>query len=125
MKALVIAGGLPQIELIKQLKDRGIEALLADGSPNAVARSFCDKFFHVDVFNMEAIKDIALAEKVDFLITVCAEQDRKPRDDTIRNTCDSMPEKRMQHPSGKRRLSEQKEQPHSATDHEYIGKHVA
>ena len=74
MKALVIAGGLPQIELIKQLKDRGIEALLADGSPAAVARPYADKFFHVDVFDMEAIKEITLKEKVDFLITVCADQ---------------------------------------------------
>lgn len=74
MKALVIAGGLPQIELIKQLKERGIEALLADGSPAAVARPYADKFFNVDVFDMEAIKDIALKEKVDFLITVCADQ---------------------------------------------------
>lgn len=74
MKALVIAGGLPQIELIRQLKERGIEALLADGSPAAVARPYADKFFHVDVFDMEAIKDIAIKEKVDFLITVCADQ---------------------------------------------------
>ena len=74
MKALVIAGGVPQIELIKQLKARGIETLLADGSPNAVARPYCDKFYHVDVFDMEAIKDIAVNEKVDFLITVCADQ---------------------------------------------------
>lgn len=74
MKALVIAGGLPQIELIKQLKERGIEALLADGSSAAVARPYADKFFHVDVFDMEAIKDIAVKEKVDFLITVCADQ---------------------------------------------------
>lgn len=74
MKALVIAGGLPQIELIKQLKERGIEALLADGSPYAVARPYADKFFHVDVFDIEAIKSIALQEKVNFLITVCADQ---------------------------------------------------
>lgn len=74
MKAFVIAGGLPQIELIKQLKERGIEVLLADGSAAAVARPFADKFFHVDVFDMEAIRDIAVNEKVDFLITVCADQ---------------------------------------------------
>ncbi len=74
MKALVIAGGLPQIELIKKLKERGIEALLADGSPAAVARPYADKFFHVDVFDMEAIKDIAVSERVDYLITVCADQ---------------------------------------------------
>lgn len=74
MKALVIAGGLPQIELIKQLKERGIEALLADGSPAAVARPYADKFYHVDVFDIEAIKDIAVNERVNFLITVCADQ---------------------------------------------------
>lgn len=74
MKALVIAGGLPQIELIKQLKERGIETLLADGSSVAVARPYADKFFHVDVFDMDSIKDIAVNEKVDFLITVCADQ---------------------------------------------------
>ena len=74
MKALVIAGGVPQIELIKQLKARGIETLLADGSPNAVARPYCDVFYHVDVFDIETIKDIAVKEKVDFLITVCADQ---------------------------------------------------
>ena len=32
MKAFVIAGGVPQIELIKQLKSRGITTVLADGS---------------------------------------------------------------------------------------------
>lgn len=74
MKALVIAGGLPQIELIKQLKERGIGALLADGSPEAVARPYADKFFHVDVFDIDAIKKIAVDEDVDFLITVCADQ---------------------------------------------------
>ena len=74
MKALVIAGGLPQIELIKQLKERDIEALLADGSSAAVARPYADKFFHVDVFDIEAIKEMAVKEKVDFLITVCADQ---------------------------------------------------
>lgn len=74
MKALVIAGGLPQIELIKQLRERGIEALLVDGSPYAVARPYADKFYHEDVFNIDAIKNIAISEKVDFLITVCADQ---------------------------------------------------
>lgn len=74
MRALVIAGGLPQIELIKQLKERGIETLLADGSPAAVARPYADKFYHVDVFAIDAIKMIAVNEQVDFLITVCADQ---------------------------------------------------
>ncbi len=74
MKAFVIAGGVPQIELIKQLKSRGITTVLADGSPNAVARPYADIFYNVNIFDIEAIKDIAVTEKVDFLLTVCADQ---------------------------------------------------
>ena len=74
MKALVIAGGVPQIELIKQLKSRGIFVVLADGSPNAIARSYADSFYQVNIFDVQAVKKIAEEEKVDFLITVCADQ---------------------------------------------------
>ena len=74
MKALVIAGGIPQIELVKQLKSRGISTVLADGSPNAVARPYSDIFYHVNIFDIPAVKEIAEKEKVDFLLTVCADQ---------------------------------------------------
>ena len=74
MKAFVIAGGVPQIELIKQLKSRGITTVLADGSPNAVARPYADIFYHVNIFDIPAIKEIAEKEQVDFLLTVCADQ---------------------------------------------------
>ena len=37
-KALVLAGGLPQIELIRQLKARGVTTVLADGSAIAIGR---------------------------------------------------------------------------------------
>ena len=74
VKALVIAGGIPQIELIKQLKSRGISTVLADGSPNAVARPYADIFYHVDIFDIPAIRQIAEKEQVDFLVTVCADQ---------------------------------------------------
>lgn len=74
MKALVLAGGLAQIELLKQLKERGITTVLADGNPNAVARPYADVFYQLAIFDVEAVKDVALKEKVDFLITVCADQ---------------------------------------------------
>ena len=74
MKAFVIAGGVPQIELIKQLKSRGITTVLADGNPQAVARPYADIFYHVNIFDIPAIKEIAEKEKVDFLLTVCADQ---------------------------------------------------
>lgn len=74
MKALVVSGGLPQITLINQLKERGVETILVDGSATPVALSYADKFFHVNIFDIEAVKKIAVEEKVDFLITVCADQ---------------------------------------------------
>lgn len=74
MKAFVIAGGVPQVELLKQLKSRGFITVLADGSANAVARPYADIFYHVNIFDISAIKEIAENEKVDFLLTVCADQ---------------------------------------------------
>ena len=74
MKALVVAGGVPQIELIRQLKERKIETVLADGNPNAMAMPYADKFYHVDIFNIPAITEIAKNECVDFILTVCADQ---------------------------------------------------
>lgn len=74
MKALVVAGGLPQITLIQQLKERGIKTVLIDGSAFPLARAYADLFYQANIFDIEAVKEIALREKVDFLITVCADQ---------------------------------------------------
>ena len=74
MKALVVAGGMPQITLINQLRARGVETVLVDGSPTPVALPYPDKFYNVNIFDIEAVRNIAIKEKVDFLITVCADQ---------------------------------------------------
>ena len=74
MKALVVAGGLAQIELINQLKERGITTGLIDGNPNALARPYADKFYQMAIFDIEAVKNLAVEETVDFLITCCADQ---------------------------------------------------
>lgn len=74
MKALVLAGGLAQIELIKQLKERNITTVLADGNPGALARPYADIFYQIPLFDVEAVKEVAQKEKVDFLITCCADQ---------------------------------------------------
>ncbi len=74
MKALVLAGGLPQIELIKQLKERNIVTVLADGNANALARPYADIFYQIPIFDIDEVKNVATKEKVDFLITVCADQ---------------------------------------------------
>lgn len=74
MKAFVLAGGLPQIELIKQLKSRNITTVLADGNANALARPYADIFYQIPIFDVEKVKEVAVREQVDFLITVCADQ---------------------------------------------------
>lgn len=74
MKALVLAGGSPQIELINQLKERGVYTILADWNEEPVAKKYCDKYYRESTMDFEKIKQIAVAEKVDFLITVCTDQ---------------------------------------------------
>ena len=67
MKALILAGGLPQIELIKQLKARGITTVLADGNANAPAVPYADIVYQIAIFDTEAVKEVAVKEQVDFL----------------------------------------------------------
>ena len=74
MKALVLCGGLPQVALIKELKSRGVETILADMNEKVMARPYADKFYPISVLDVPAIKALAVEEKVDFLITVCADQ---------------------------------------------------
>ena len=74
MKAMVVAGGLPQIYLIKELKKRNIQVILLDGNENAIARPFADLFYKINIFDIEGVENIAKKEAVDFLITVCADQ---------------------------------------------------
>ena len=74
MKALVLCGGIPQIELIKLLKAENITVVLADMNEKVSARMYADIFYPVSTLDVEGIKKVAVKENVDFLITVCADQ---------------------------------------------------
>lgn len=74
MKALVLAGGLPQIALIEDLRSRGITTVLCDYYENPVARPHADIFYLVSTLDIPAVTKVAVDEKVDFLITVCTDQ---------------------------------------------------
>lgn len=74
MKALVLCGGIPQIALIQELKSRGITTLLADMNENVVARSYADEFYKVSVLDVDGVTNLAREQRVDFVITVCADQ---------------------------------------------------
>lgn len=74
MKALVLAGGFPQIALIEELKSRGIYTILADWNEEPVAKKHADKFYQASTLDTDAITKIAQEEKVDFLLTACTDQ---------------------------------------------------
>ncbi len=74
MKALVVAGGISQAALIEELKSRGIFTILADKNPKAYAVKYADAFYPVSTLDVEGIKKLAQDEKVDLVITACADQ---------------------------------------------------
>lgn len=74
MKALVLAGGYPQIALIEELKSRNIVTVLADWNENPVARSYADVFYRESTLDVAGITRVAQKENVDFLITACTDQ---------------------------------------------------
>lgn len=74
MKALVLAGGFPQIALINELKSRGVYVCLADYYEEPVAKKYADVFYRVSTLDIDAIRDVAKKENVDFLITACTDQ---------------------------------------------------
>ena len=73
-KALVLAGGLPQIELIQELKRRGYYTILADYYENPIARTYADRFYRKSTLDIPAMREIATTEKVDMIITCCTDQ---------------------------------------------------
>ena len=74
MKILVLAGGSDQIALIKELKKRGHKAILVDYFDNPPAKPFADKHYCASTLDVEAVKQIAIQEKVDLVCTACTDQ---------------------------------------------------
>jgi len=74
VKALVLCGGKPQEYLVKELKKMGCMVLVADQNVNAPAMAFADKIIPVSTLDVDGIRNIAISEKVDFIISVCADQ---------------------------------------------------
>ena len=74
MKALVLAGQYAQIKLINELKSRGYYVIMADYTEEPVAKKYADKFYRTSTLDVDAIREIAKMEEVDFLITACTDQ---------------------------------------------------
>lgn len=76
MKVLVLAGGIPQLELMKRLRKKfnGVEILLIDYLKHPVASDYADKFYNVSTLDIDAVEKVAKEEKIDLVITVCTDQ---------------------------------------------------
>ena len=73
MRAIILGGVAPHIELIKNLKKRGYEAILLDYYENPPAKEAADRFYQISTLDYKAVKKIAEKEKVDLIITVCVD----------------------------------------------------
>lgn len=73
-KALVLAGGIAQAALIRELKDRGYYTILCDMNPNCYAVKYADCFRCVSAMDFDALETLARAENVSMVVTACADQ---------------------------------------------------
>ena len=73
---MVLAGGNDQAALIQELrlKFKYVEVILIDFAPNVVAAKYADKHIVESTMDLQKVKEIAIAEKVDFIMTACGDQ---------------------------------------------------
>jgi formate-dependent phosphoribosylglycinamide formyltransferase (GAR transformylase) len=73
-KALILAGGLPQIELINEMKARGYYTILIDYNTHPIAEKVADKFYQVSTLDIDEVRKIVKTEKVTIITTCCTDQ---------------------------------------------------
>lgn len=74
MKAIVLAGGYPQISIIKELKSRNYKVILIDWNTNPIAKEYADSFYQVSTLDVSKVERIAILEQVDLITTICTDQ---------------------------------------------------
>lgn len=73
-KVLILAGGYDQIALINEYKKRGFMTILADYFENPPAKSYADKHYQISTLDVDAVKQVAVDENVDLIMTACTDQ---------------------------------------------------
>ena len=74
MKIVVLAGGSDQIALINELHERNHEVILVDYFDNPPAKQFADKHIVASTLDIEAVRNIAVNECADLIVTACTDQ---------------------------------------------------
>lgn len=73
---MVLAGGNDQAELIRRLRDRvpGVEIILIDYNKDVIAAQYADRHIVESTMDLPKVKEIAIQEKVDYIMTACGDQ---------------------------------------------------
>lgn len=76
MKIMVLAGGNDQAALIQKLRKRvpDVEIILIDYNKNVIASTYADRHIVESTMDLPKVKEIAQAEKVDYIMTACGDQ---------------------------------------------------
>ena len=76
MKIMILAGGNDQAALIQELRSKfkEVEVILIDFAPNVVAAKYANKHIIESTMDLHKVKEIAIAEKVDYIMTACGDQ---------------------------------------------------
>ena len=73
-KIIVLGGGVDQIGLIEDLKERGYNVILVDYFANPLAKPYADKHIQESTLDQEKVLEIAIKENVENVMTACTDQ---------------------------------------------------
>jgi len=75
-RAMVLAGGNDQIELIKGIRKRfpGVEIILIDMNPNVRAKDFADRMKVISTMDFYKVLETAKEENIDLILSACGDQ---------------------------------------------------
>jgi biotin carboxylase len=74
MKALILGGGLDQVDLVNKLNQRDILTIVVDYNESPVAAQYADKHYQESTLDYEVVVKLAKDEQVDLIATVCTDQ---------------------------------------------------
>lgn len=73
-KIIVLGGGADQIDLIKDLKQRGYYTILIDYYTNPIAKKYADEHIQESTLDMDKVLSITQEKEAENIITACTDQ---------------------------------------------------
>ncbi len=75
-KIMILAGGHDQGAFIEELKSKipDVYTIVIDMNPNVLAAKIADKQLVISTMDFEKVKQAAIDEKVDYIMTACGDQ---------------------------------------------------